>query len=566
MSALDILKVRLEKALSAGMLPLHTDDSLNQVLADLERLVREQGSRHVPRDLQMEAVRRFWKTSQIQTYRDAYLLSWGLCLPHEPEGACVLEDNQRFHVILDGLTEWKLQPRNFRRCYLGLVSNYFLYGSDGQNVTDSGRENWRDLRHYLYDHNELIWDKEHNPEWVGVAMSNQQLFTADPCAPYADALLQGSWQQVDHICKVLGIGQASWFQRELILSQIKKAVLLSDDAFRLHLEKLLKALAHNQVLRDCGLTMLLNRYVRIPGQPLHPMLRDCTVQWWGNPWLPSNRTRWGGVDDAARDMVSHWLKGEFIEAFFTKMAEDGTGDTRRVRFWMRYLKSMDHIEFALGPSTRRSTDKDLKTLLGKMDGLLSDLESTGDGDAFIMYLGDLVAVEFSQTANACYGYRRDALPFDMGKTLRASTSERNSLKNPLRGIRLKHYDGTGWWEDKFRDEIRNKFGILPDDELPEEYGGSRKAKPMTISKVKKGSEVSVSPSVHGHSVRAPLSFSRTALKHYAKELGLDIEDNTQKGGSLWVRTDDQNSAANDVLTRWGFHYKPGKGWWRAGGK
>lgn len=62
MSALDILKERLEKALSAGMLPLHTDDSMNQALVDLERLVREQGSRHVPRDLQMEAVRRFWKT------------------------------------------------------------------------------------------------------------------------------------------------------------------------------------------------------------------------------------------------------------------------------------------------------------------------------------------------------------------------------------------------------------------------------------------------------------------------------------------------------------------------
>jgi len=53
-------------------------------------------------------------------------------------------------------------------------------------------------------------------------------------------------------------------------------------------------------------------------------------------------------------MVADWLKLEFIETFFTKLAEDGLGDPRRMNFWKRYVKSIDHIEFALGSSARNS--------------------------------------------------------------------------------------------------------------------------------------------------------------------------------------------------------------------
>jgi len=34
------------------------------------------------------------------------------------------------------------------------------------------------------------------------------------------------------------------------------------------------------------------------------------------------------------------------------------------------------------------------------------------------------------------------------------------------------------------------------------------------------------------------------------------------GGNLWVRGFSSDEMVNQVLTRWGFRAKPGKGWWR----
>jgi hypothetical protein len=57
-------------------------------------------------------------------------------------------------------------------------------------------------------------------------------------------------------------------------------------------------------------------------------------------------------------------------------------------------------------------------------------------------------------------------------------------------------------------------------------------------------------------------YSRQALQKFAREHGLELDDKTAVGGSLWVRTDASNEHINAVLTRWQFRNKPGKGWWK----
>lgn len=612
MSALDVLKERLRRAMGSGVLSLHQDTSIDHVLADMRRLIQVQGCRPAPVERQMEAVQKFWDTKQIIEYRDAYFVCWGLCLPHVQGEACVLDDSERFDIVLSSLAEWKLYPRAFRRCYRGLVSCYFTYGSDGHAMSDEGRANWQALRSYLYKHNELIRDKEVNPAWVDVATRNPQLFQSNPCAPYAEALLCGNWQDVRYICETLGISQTSWFQRELILSQIKAAAQMEDDAFGEYLPTLLEQLQTHHVLRDRGLALLLNRYVQVSCHPLHKDLRDRAVEWWGNPWLPSNKMRWSGVEEAARVMVADWLKGEFIEAFFAKMADDHMGDERRMRFWKRYLKSMDHVEFALGDAARHPRSRDFKLLLQKIEGLTCELDNAGN--AFIMYMGDLVAVEFSERANACYGYRRNRLPFNTSRKLHCAVGIVNSLKHdsPRRELWLKHQDGIDAWEDKFREEIRNRFGILPDDEMPQlrvrpkprkprilpydledeqdvfavvqsDKTASRRLASASTGVLALGSAAngeggdggsrlpSVKPSRAGDatlggnpspSAEMQPKFSRSALRSYAKARQFGVDDRTSKGGALWALTDDADPDVSYVLCHWGFQYKAGKGWWK----
>ncbi len=547
MSALSSLASLLTPAVMEGARPMSSHDGIDAVIAKMKVRARGRSSGKVPEDIQLDAVRRFWHSKEVQGFRDAYLLSWGLCLPHQPQGDCILEDRPRLQYVLDGVDDWRDRPNNYRRCYQGLLKNYFTYDALAESAPIAGRNNWKILRNYLKKNISHIQGARLSPGWVETAQKNKQLLGERPCEPYVESLLRGDSSTIERVCAHLGIDKASWFLRELVLAQVNKATQNSDTHFKLQLPYLLDLLAANEVLRDRGLILVLDRYARIEGTPLCEWLCNKAVDWWGNPWLPSNETRWGGVIPEAREMVSDWLKLEFIEAFFTKLAEDGLGDPRRLNFWKRYVKAIDQIEFALGTFARNSNDRDFVVLRKKMKGLLRELDATGANNAFIMRIGPLVAVEFSGKGNAFYGYdARKSVPFDTTQMLRLEVNGRNSLKDkPSSIIRLRHQDGIyGWdkWEGMFEATFLKEFGISP---LP----GRNPTSPAT-------------PADIGADVRGVESYSQAALDRLSSAHGINVEDFTERGGNLWVRADDSHSAINEKLSHWGFKYRSGKGWWK----
>ncbi len=550
MSALSSLAALLAPAIDVGARPMPLHDGIDDVIGKMEARVRGRGSGKVPEDIQLDAVRRFWQSQEVQGFRDAYLLSWGLCLPHRPQGDCILEDRPRLQRVLDGVDDWQNQPRYFRRCYQGLIKCYFTYDVFGESSPMAGRDNWKLLRDYLKGNVSHIRDSRSNPDWVETASGNQQLFGDRPCESYAKPLLQGDSSAIERLCGHLGIDKASWFLRELVLAQVNKATQFTDEWFQPLLPRLLELLAANGVLRDRGMILVLDRYARVEGATLHQGLRSYAVDWWGNPWLPSNETRWGGVRPEARAMVADWLKLEFIETFFTKLAEDGLADPRRMNFWKRYVKAIDNIEFALGATARNSSERDFVVLRKKMTGLLRALDAPGANNAFIMRMGPLVAVEFSSMGNAFYGYNaRQLMPFNTTQMLRLEVNGQNSLKNKRSSImRLRHQDGIhGWdkWESMFEDTLCKEFNIKP------LVGGS------SSEGIK---NASLAVATGSASSREP--YSRTALERLSSAYGFAIEDLTSRGGNLWVRADDSKKAINNKLALWGFRYKSGKGWWK----
>ena len=564
MSALNHLAALLLPGSETGALTMARASGIDAVLAEMKARSKSSGTKHLSEDHQLDAVRRFWDGQEIQSFRDAYLLSWGMCIPCRPNGPCVLEDRTRFQSVLDGVDSWRARPNAYRRCYQGLTKSYFTYDALGPAAPQAARNNWKVLRDYLRDRNSLIQDKQANPDWVTTALGNRQLFGENPCDPYVDALLRGDVGPIDHLCEQLGIAKTSWFLRELILAQVRGATKLGDAQFQALMPRLLELLAGNEVLRDRGLILVLDRYAKVPGTHLHQELRDSSVLWWGNPWLLSNETRWGGVAPEARAMVADWLKLEFIETFFTKLAEDGLGDRRRMEFWKRYVKAIDHFEFALGSAARNARDRDFVALRKKMTGLIRNLDASGSNNAFIMRMGNLVAVEFSGLGNALYGYdARRQLPFDTAEVLRLTGDVRNSLKQKSESILwLSHQDGIhNWrkWEDMFEATLRKEFSIEPGTRA------LRAASPAPApAPAPRASAAGWLPTEDAWSVAAELSkpYTRSALNKFTNQLGLQVDDKTQQGGSLWVRTwaDDEHIAR--MLTRWGFQHKPGKGWWK----
>ena len=391
----------------------------------------------------------------------------------------------------------------------------------------------------------------------------------------------------------------SWLPRELILSQVKKITSFDDTRFIGYVSPMLSAIVPHRTIQNKALTLLVNRYAQTQNAPIHTDLKEITVSKWDNPWLTGSQKKWPTeVTEEGRALIADWLKSEFIEAFFTKMAEDGSTDRRRLDFWMKYRKHMNHVHFALGSAIIESTDPDLIFLKNKMKGLISTIRSK-PVNAFIMYLGNVIAVEFSQLGNALYFYdASNKLPFDLSAPLGLGVDYKNSLKNSS-ALRFSHQDGNhgfNRWELDCSSLLIKKYGIHPDKTL------DKNSKPF-ISAQSTFSYASAKPVEEARSIYMPetnnsssrddyqipvftppkspappitnvvsgkTSWAELYNQPYSDQLlastcsafRFGIQDNRSNGGALWVIINNSNSERNRVFTNWGFKYKTSKGWWK----
>ncbi|MGE4450773.1 EH signature domain-containing protein [Castellaniella sp.] len=561
-SALQLLASKLHSSVDIAKRLATDGSSLDKHLKALQEHVKAGSSPNEPEDLQVQAVRHFWDKRSFETLKEARLVSFGLCLPSRPGGPCVLEDRERFNAVLSsdtGVEQWVKEPRWFRHCYQGLVRSYFSYDdTKGSIAPDEGRRNWRVLREYLHDRAPKIVDADgYNPDWVITTTENTNLFSIDPCAPYAEAALAGDTADIERMRELLGISDDSWFISALVRSQIAHATSLPYEEFKDLIPNLLSMLAnlarHGIKIRNYGLSLILNTYTNTSSPTIHTGLRDAAVEWWGNPWLPSTAAQWGGVTPSAREMVAEWLRGEFIEAFFTKFSEDGIGDRRRANFWLRYVKSMTDVQFALGSRVLNSPSHDFAVLLQKMTGLHTELKGTSStNNAFIMTLGDLVAVEFSDMGNALYGYQRDNLPFvfDSTEPLGLSSRGPNPLKSKeLSRLWLLHKDdinGYRRWENMFEAALIDKFNIAPEtpSSRPKRSAAQKASESTALFNAKYG------------------KYDPYRLRGLGKTMGFKVDDLRKKGGNLWAYTDSNDPELIQLFQDWGFQYRAGKGWWK----
>lgn len=569
MDALTRLRSRLaavsEQPLSR---PWAVDGTIDSHIRHLERHLREGAGAYVPKDLQEEAVRRFWTSKRVDNLKDARLVSFGVALPVGPQRLRVIEDRERFPALLNGVDQFLPAPKQYRRCYQGLLSGYFAYDGEAADTPKVGRENWEALRSYLGKRSRRVLDGERNPQWADSLQQHESLLSEDPCGRYGAELLAGRHAAVDELREMLNISDSSWFMRKLYLAQVRTAVGKPDADFMDLLYRVLDLLQGNELIRDEGLALVLNRFASLKPPPLAVPLRDAAVNWWGNPWLQSNAMRWGRVKPEARAIVAEWLKLEFIEAFFTLLAEEHTGDNRRLKFWARYVNSIEDIHLALGADARENRSTDFQALRKKMLGLVVPLyDNVRSNNAFIMRMGPLVVVEFSGYSNACYGYdAKKALPFRFDVPVVLPKDSRNSLKHSARVLWLAHQDGVrgfGTWEQRFEAELEQGFGIKPKGATSRPFVLTRPPQPPAPPRqlTTPSRDTDATWIIAGWK---STNYSRKALTQFTKQFGLEIEDLTP-GGNLWVRTDDSHLGVNEVLLKWGFVYKNArKGWWWRG--
>lgn len=601
MDALQSLRAALANANTSALARTPLSVDLQPTIRLLRSKVNAASQTTEPQDRVLFAINSFWNDLRVDELQTARYVSFGLSMPTRFNSQAMLDDPQRFSSFLSeeiGIGQWKSKPAWFRRIIQGLVASYFSFEPESANVTDVQRQNWIYLRDYISKNLEFA-KAASNPDWLNCCLDHPSLFSESPGDDFVELLVDGRNEELERNLELLR-AKETWLPRELILSQVRRITRLVDAEFIDMVNPMLSAIGPHRTIQDKVLTLLVNRFANNASPTAHPELKQTVVSRWDNPWLPGAAKKWPSeVTPDARAMVSDWLKGEFIEAFFTKLAEDGSTDRRRLDFWMRYRKQMNHVQFALGNLISDSRDPDLMVLKWKMKGLISAIKSARV-NAFIMIFGDVIAVEFSATGNALYLYDTSSgVPFDLTETLTLSVDGYNSLKKS-RGEKYSHHDGSNGfyrWEDMVEDGLSRHFGLLRDTSLGEKKQRHiskpelSQSAPVEEKEVKSSSSSFKFPSfgLPASDVKIPVfvppvapqqkvlkvisgitswtdifaqPFSEELLISTCNAFGFSIVDNRTNGGALWVMVGNSHSDRNKVFRKWGFTYKTDKGWWK----
>lgn len=558
MSALDLLKQVLGRVNSQLLRPEDATpfSDIETEVQKLEAWLGGAARGATPaRDLIREAVLHFYTSHQLPNLRQARLVCFGCTEFFGPNRFRLIEDEVRFTTMLSLVDDYHGEPRAFRRCYRGLLFSYFVYDADEADVPPVGRRNWTMLRSYLHKRVAGIAAPGVMPDWVRAIQEHDALLTDDPCGRYGLAALTEDGAILEEFRSRLAISDASWVVRKLVMAQVDAATRQSHAGFVRWIPSVLKLLDAHKFLLAEGLAKVLARYSRITPRESHPELRDFSITAWGNPWLTLNDAKWGRVEPAVRDMVSGWLKLDFIRQFFNLLSEDRATDTRRLRFWERFVDHIDDMYFALGSDAASNISPDFKLLRQKMEGRRLTLNRSGSpsNNAFIMMLGQYAIVEFGITGNACFIFDRARLPFALSGQVAGDTS---ALKHRDRVSRLRHANTRhGKWEREFERELhhllqgRTRAPATTHRAAQQPEPEEQRAAPETILRV------------NGELIER--TFSRRTFWDFIDRHKLRHADNRAGHGALWVLTDKSNKVVTAQLTEWGFKYSESKpGWWK----
>jgi hypothetical protein len=540
MGTLNDLRQALTSINETAFQGLHFDQRpIEREIKALKHWLSSSGEVQAPVNLIHEALLRFHSTGTLANLKEARLVCHGLLTPIGPKRLRIIDSHRLFLSLLKEVSQYINEPRKFRRCYRGLLASYFAFDPDEDNEEASSLANWHQLRRYLNLHLLDTQCAGTHPDWLRVLNEHLNLLTEQPGERYGQDFLEGQTESFTEMEMQLGISGASWLSRSVVQAMALAATQLDDAGFKRHLPKLLQLLdePRHASLLDACLAQLLERYSQTAPVTLHPALCNFAVNHWKNPWVNINHARWKMVGEAARKMVSDWLKLEFLKQFFELLSSDGSNDTRRLDFWARYHKRIDDMYFVLGPYAMGNHAPAFVDLRKKMGGRLFALSGGGspENNAFIMTMGEYAFIEFGSMGNAAYVYRlTDGLPFDLNRAASLSTTE---LKNKNRAIdRMMHKDnmhGYRTWEPRFDSGLFLAFGIrASDDELPEPW---RSGQILT-----KG--------------------AWRNIEAFCRAFGFSFEDRRDAGGQLWIMAGDADTTANAQLRQWGFSYRGERGW------
>lgn len=505
------------------------------------------------------------RTGKFGTFRDLKYICYGLTIRQGRDESTLLGDGRRYQALIDEVHGLTMEPRKFRKCYQGLLNSYFNFPADDSS-TDIEKQNWAHLRSYLRRQLRLILAVEPVASWIQVLEAHENLLTSNPCARYAEALRKDKWDELEAIARGLAISSASWVWKDAVLAHVLAvAEIQADAAFKMELDLALHALEGKRVplgdqLRKTATASLLRRYAQCRDQPHHEALLDHALRCFGKPWL--NRTAWDAYvgDENARHLIDSWIKTGLIQDFFQLLAEDGVADLSRMEFWPTFVPMISDIWFAMGSYAHDNHDPNyvkLRQRIGR-ERILRFAGSSHTNNAFIMRIGPFYLIEFGQKGRAAYLIHADRWcePLTPGASVQLAVHRLQSMG----GEQMRHYPLP--WERTFCNILCPRIGWWPGSPTPraELWDQSPRAADTVNATATHPIDQPDDWTTPAHYISDDPFLAAMIAK--IQKLGFKVEDLRAEGGALWIRPSARDAGLSGTLTRQGFAYTEGQGWWK----
>lgn len=468
------------------------------------------------------------------------------------------------HSRFENLIErYEIQAKNgelWRLTWYGLLASYFSF--DPCKAIENERGGWVKLRDML----RRTWpdiDRESGagivPDWIKVMRRESQVLTDTAADKYSADYLDGHTEGITQLVEGLGIPQTSWFWHMLVLGAVRTCCEFKDDAeFKARIPRLLKLLSTRPAFRDEALELILARYHRCSSTEVHTQLCDFVVHKdvWRNPKLKAAgmATAWNRVLEPVWRMVLGWVNEANLKLFFELLAGRSGSDEGRLEFWSHYLDQITWTRLIFGSETMdlARSNQEIRSLLAQEEGTYAMLTLNKDVDAFMLQIGDYIAVEFSKKPNACYVYRSKQLPFD--SNARRYTGGTGDLKRGFHDgaeIQIKHVPG---WEQTAEEKLK-AIGIYPD-----KHAEKRKPKLVGLPPLRSRVTATTAAGLDRSPKNAKFSIDnlRKLVSNY---LEAHINDYRSNGGRLWVEDHQQHAALATALKRWSFRWSNSRKAW-----
>ncbi len=115
-----------------------------------------------------------------------------------------------------------------------------------------------------------------------------------------------------------------------------------------------------------------------------------------------------------------------------------------------------------------------------------------------------------------------------------------------------------------RSSVKPETACNQDMPMPPSFSGrpSNDKEQFRKSTVISRESIPEKPQTQTTETSSRVEYSDEAFRDFLTVHQLTSEDNRQKNGALWVNLDEDGSESAQTLSKWGFRYKAGRGWWK----